>query len=501
MTLPASAFPRRTCTEFYASPYVPQQAAAGRSPTLNDVFVSILLVLPNPATESPISSLSQYFNTMRVPPQACPCFANITAASIDHEVKSIVKASAALRDRLAASLTPSTATFSNLVRPLLDDANRARCRTTILTLLLSRASPDPIIRQAARDAQKHVSSGELDGQRDSTIASLVAAVLNKETESCILDDEDRYVLSHLHGQFHRSGANVQNQAERARAISLQLEINEVNAAAMKCFTEAEEGTWFTRSELTGCPETWLATLKRDQREAHQEARFWVPFRDDNNAHILQSAVDEETRKKMFIVGQRRFPENIKRLSEVVLLRDELARLLGYEHHCALRLGMAQTMMGSADKLRERLLDLHSKLSPLAATEMNTLSELKQAELQSRPDGVNPNFSSNSRDMFAWDRVFYADLQSKKKFAVDNARVSEYFEINHVVSEMLTIFEALFGMEFESMPYLSTWHESVRPFSVWDSPDEGGGFLGYFFLDVFSRPGKFSSQYHSRIEPV
>ncbi len=66
---------------------------------------------------------------------------------------------------------------------------------------------------------------------------------------------------------------------------------------------------------------------------------------------------------MSLASQRRFPENIRRLSRLVSLRDEAARMLGYEHHAALR--MVDTMMGSVEKLRGTLQTLHSKLWPLA----------------------------------------------------------------------------------------------------------------------------------------
>jgi metallopeptidase MepB len=161
--------------------------------------------------------------------------------------------------------------------------------------------------------------------------------------------------------------------------------------------------------------------------------------------------------------------------------------------------MEDTMMGTVEKLQETLHTLHSKLTPLAKAEVDALLALKKAQLESQHgsgNGVDANVN-----LYVWDRVYYNKVQNRQKYALDGAKVSEYFEVNRVISEMLKVFEELFGMEFVPMPNLDTWHETVSPFSVWDSASEGGEFLGYFFLDIFGRPGKFPLQYHSRIQPV
>jgi len=444
-----------------------------------------------------ISTLLLKDDKMRAPPQEPPCFSNITTETIDEEVGSILKKSTAFQNKLVNTITPATATFANFVRPLLDDINKAKCRTVILGLFLSRNAVDPAIRQAARDAQKRIADAEAKTVLRPDIASMVAVVFEKEKDSKALDEEDRYILAHLYGQFLRSGAYIRDEAHRARLDKAQSEISELNAAAIKCFTEASNGLWFTRSELEGCPETWLTNLMTEKQENGIQDRFWVTFRDDNYIQVLQSASKEETRKRMFLGNERQFPENIERLSKAVVVRDEAARLLGYENHAALR--MEDTMMRTVAKLQETLLALHSKLIPLAKAEVDALLALKKAQLKSQRG--SGSVADTNVNLYAWDRAYYSRTQNRQKYALDGAKVSEYFEVNHVMSEMLKVFEELFGMEFVPMPKLDTWHETVSPFAVWDSASEGGSFLGYLFLDIFGRPGKFSSQYHSRIQPV
>jgi len=312
-------------------------------------------------------------------------------------------------------------------------------------------------------------------------------------------EEDRAILDHVRGMFVRSGAALQEEAKRVRIGEAQAEIAAINAAAVKGFTEGEagEGLWFTRGELDGCAESWIATLTKGRGDgsSKEEDRFLVmTHHGDDCAHILRSATSGETRRTVFLAGQRRNPENVERLGRLVRLRDEVARLLRFENHAALK--MQETMMSSVDKLQERLVALQTKLMPLAEAEIAKLVELKKAELE-HTGRVADDFNT----FYSWDRTYYQNLQMKKDYSIDQAKVSEYFEVNHIVLEMLRIFEGLFGMVFVPMPELDTWHRTVSPFSVWDGAMEGGGFLGYLYLDIFERPGKFSNQYHSRVQPV
>ncbi len=151
------------------------------------------------------------------------------------------------------------------MRPLLDDTNEAQCRLRIPSVLLSRVSPDPEIREAARHAQERIADAESRNRSRSDIACLVAAVFEKEKDSTELDDEDRYVLAHVQGQFSRSGAAIDDEAKKSRLDELRSEISQINTEAIMSFTEADDGMWLTQSELAGCPETWLATLRTEIR--------------------------------------------------------------------------------------------------------------------------------------------------------------------------------------------------------------------------------------------
>jgi len=79
--------------------------------------------------------------------------------------------------------------------------------------------------------------------------------------------------------------------------------------------------------------------------------------------------------------------------------------------------------------------------------------------------------------------------------------------------MLQIFEELFGLVFVEITGKErdeiadtgkgsdiVWHEEVQVFSVWDDESEGSGFVGYLYLDLFPREGKYGHAANFNLQP-
>lgn len=414
----------------------------------------------------------------RIPPQQPPRFKHITPSSIHDEIANDLRASSQLHSQLIGTLTPATATFSNLVRPLLDRANHSDRNTLIPSFLLGRVSPDPAIRQAARDARALLEEGRTAALADPALAALISAVYTKEKDSPNLSPEERHVLAHVYEEYLRTGGTLSDEDARTRLAAAKVAISNTCAAAMAAFTENadSEGMWLPRAELAGCGEGFVSRLKTDGDQV------WVTFRDEHYSRVLRCVEGRETRKRYFLAAQKRLPENVTRLEDLVVKRDEVARLLGFANHAELRI--QDTMGKSVVRLQEALLELHERLRPLVRVDTAALVEVGDLE-----------------ELYVWDRLYLTQILTEERFSVDNAKVAEYFEIGNTVTEMLCVFAELFGMDFVASQDMETWHESVLPYEVWDSESEGGEFLGYLYIDVYGRPGKFSSQYHSRIRRV
>ena len=219
-------------------------------------------------------------------------------------------------------------------------------------------------------------------------------------------------------------------------------------------------------------------------------RLQVTFRKNHVGAVLSYATRSETRRRFTVANWHRLPKNVKRLANAVALRHEIAQLLKFDNHAALK--MESRMAPSVAYVEAQLQDLHKRLKPVAQAETDHLLELKRKDPAHSEDPVS--------ELYAWDSAYYGRKLQKDGSSVDHSLLAEYFEARHTLQAMLTMFHDLFGMDFKSF-VTSVWHDSVIPYQVWDTPSEGGKFLGYLYVDLFERQGKYRGAHCIAIQPV
>jgi len=151
-------------------------------------------------------------------------------------------------------------------------------------------------------------------------------------------------------------------------------------------------------------------------------------------------------------------------------------------------------------------DLKTRLTPGGAKEAAHLLELKKKDHEARGLPFDGNY-------YLWDHRFYDRLMVEQEYSIDENAIAEYFPLKPTVGGMLRIFEELFGLVFveltpEDRKRLSpsgkaediSWHEDVIIFSVWDDAGEGDGFVGYLYLDLHPRPGKYGHAANFNLQP-
>ncbi|KAK7418303.1 hypothetical protein QQX98_004089, partial [Neonectria punicea] len=404
------------------------------------------------------------------------------------ETAALIAASHALQDSLVAALTPETATFANLLRPLLHDDHRAARRLCLFRIFASVA-PAPDLRDAARAAEQVTAKADAEALMRPDVAALVAAVYarHRAGDGEPLDEESAYVLFKTHRAYQNAGAGIQDDARRAAYLAAVEERNAVLVAARKTLSESDEGVWFSPAELAGVPSGALATMAtRDDDD-----KLKVTFKKGHLFPVMKHATRARTRKTLHVAKENRFPTNVAALEQAAALRDDVARMLGFANHAARK--MQDKMAASVEDVVEVLHKLRTQLRPLAEAEIDTLYALKTmypADDEDEADVATLN---------AWDWAFYARILEKERYAVDAQLVSEYYEVQHSLQGMLRIFEELFAIVFVATA-APTWHESVTVYAVWDAAEQGGGFLGYLYLDLYARDGKYSGAHCSLVQP-
>ncbi|PKS12966.1 hypothetical protein jhhlp_000307 [Lomentospora prolificans] len=456
---------------------------------LGHLYLQVFNLYLHPTLYLDLSPARMIMVASKEPPQAQPSF-EFTPESLLAEAEFIIDRTKALEDHLAATLTPETATFKNLLVPLTDDDLAARSRTSLLHFI-GTVHADQALRDASLEADKLLNAAWTESIARRDIAALVKAVYERHTRGEeTLDAEDSHLLEQTWGGYRRNGSALEEGPERDRFLELKRELQEILNAARKTLNEADDGVWFTREELEGVPDRNIAKYRRHEDGSET---YRVTFRGGDYPALMQNAVNSATRKKAYLARYNRFPENVDRLKKIVKLRDILAKILKYENHASLK--MESRMSESVETVVDFLQDLRTRLTPIGKEDIQAVLELKRSHLQGR--GITDEEELST--LYEWDWAFYVRMYDREKFALDMTKFPEYFEVWHTLKGMFSIFERLFGLVFRSAE-CNAWHEDVILYTVWDSEERGGDFLGYLYLDIFNRKGKLSQARHTSIVP-
>ncbi|KAA0927310.1 M3 family metallopeptidase [Psychrobacter sp. ANT_H56B] len=193
-----------------------------------------------------------------------------------------------------------------------------------------------------------------------------------------------------------------------------------------------------------------------------------------------SEFDEHTNAK----GKSLNNANI--MSEILQLREQKARLLGFHNYA--EVSLSTKMADSVAEVETFLRDLAVQATPTAAQDLAQLQKYAQ--------------DYSIEDLQPWDSAYIAEKVKQSEFSLSQEEIRPYFPLPKVISGLFAIVERLYGIKVqEQNESVSRWHDEVRFYQLFDADDN---LLGGFYFDLFARSGKrggawmsgFQSRYSS-----
>lgn len=373
------------------------------------------------------------------------------------------RAEAGLRD--LAALPGPARTFANTpvaLEALLWDLSDQTAADTFL----KDVSVSSTVRQAARDCQELL---EKFGVDIFTREDLFQAVQSYADRKEALAGEPKKLLDKEILDFKRNGLLLAPE-KRAEVKKIKQRIVELEQAFEKNLGEVKDFLLVSRQDLEGLPEDYIQRLERagDQYKVTLDYPDYFPF--------MENAKNPEARRRLeALFNNRAAKENLPILQEVLRLRQQAARLLGYKNHAYYVL--EERMAKDPQKVQDFISRLEKKLKVLAKKELAVLLDLKRQEEGGKSDGL----------LHAWDWRYYDNLLRKTRYQVDNEKTKEYFPLDTVTDGMLSVYQKLLGVRFRRIPG-AVWHPDVKLYEITDA--SGGPPIGYFYMDLFPREGKY-----------
>lgn len=437
----------------------------------------------------------------RNPPQAPPLF-TATPDSIAADTKKLCDVTKNVLDSVVADVPADKATFANALEPILLDENLAATKRRILTFY-HHVSTNKELRDASTESERVFNDFGIEcNMREDVFKVVDGAFANRASED--LSKEQLHVLEKERQKYIRNGLRLPAGPKRDRFKEIQKRLSELEIQCQTNLNEEKGAIWFTPEELEGVPADDIDIDSLEKGTGENEGKVKLSFKYNHYFPLIKHAVNADTRRKYTIAESNKANINVPLFQEVITLRDEAARLLGYENHAALRI--EEKMAKGPEAVREFLDDLRTRLAEGGANEINKLLEYKKKDLEERGLPVDDNF-------FMWDTSFYSRIQKEKEYSVDETKISQYFPVDSTFAGMLKIFEEIFGFVFvelkpEERARLSptgkaediVWHEDVLIYSVWDDEASGGNFCGYLYLDLHPRDNKYGHNANFNLEP-
>jgi metallopeptidase MepB len=435
------------------------------------------------------------------PPQPPPVFTG-TKESIIQDAKTLCDRTRTLLDRVVADVPPEQATFSNALNPIIEDEDQTSLTSRILGFY-QYVSADAELRNASTEAEKLMDDFAIETNMREDVFKLVDGVFQRQkTAEPDLDPESLRFLEKERKGYIKNGLGLPAGAQRDRFKEIKKRLSQIGIEFQKNLNEENGGLWLTKEELDGVPEDLVEGLAKGEGENAGKVR--LTFKYPDLFPTLKFATNPETRKKVFIANENKLNQNNPLFKEAILLRDEAARLLGYPNHATLRI--EDKMAKEPATVDTFLSDLRGRLTGGGAKELEHLLELKTKDEASRGLQSDGNY-------YLWDHRYYDRMLVEEEYKIDENKIAEYFPLENTIQGMLKIFEQLFGLVFvelgkEERARLSptgkaedmTWHEDVIVFSVWDDSTEGDSFVGYLYLDLHPRQGKYAHAANFSMSP-
>lgn len=227
-------------------------------------------------------------------------------------------------------------------------------------------------------------------------------------------------------------------------------------------------------------------------EDRQPAKLRVPYNGNYNT-VMQRVHSADIRKKMYEIHSSRYTKNIYLFKEILLLRDENARLLGFENHAELRLGDRLPLsIAAVNKLLISTLDALQQHSPAITRSKSAVS--KSPKREEEKIATQP-----------WDEAYNKAKLAQESKVARTTKFAEYFPLWHTVQMMITLAQDLFELNFEPITAESlleaNWPKEVRGWAVWEREPSSGSFIGYFLADLQDRPHKYKGNQSVNLGPV
>ena len=292
-----------------------------------------------------------------------------------------------------------------------------------------------------------------------------------------LTPSQKRIIDNVLREFKLGGAEL-NELEKARFKVIQEKLAKLSTQFEENILDATNEFYIfvaDADDLQGIPEE---NIKKAQSEAIEDKKEGYKFTLHFPSYlpVMQYAEDRNLREKLYRGYATRASElaspkfdNTKLIDEILALRYESAKLLGFNHFT--EMSLVTKMAKSNEEVVSFLMDLANKAKPFALKDMEELSAF------SKTLGIEK--------LEAWDIAYVSEKLRQAKYSFSENEVKQYFPEHRVLKGLFKVVETIFKLKIIKTD-APTWHKDVSFYSIKNDGDE---LVGQFYFDLYARNHK------------
>lgn len=293
-----------------------------------------------------------------------------------------------------------------------------------------------------------------------------------------LTNEQTRLLEDTYKDFVRSGAALdETQKARLREINakqsmLTLQFGENLLKETNSYKLVID----KREDLAGLPQALIDQAADDAKQRGLDGKWVFTLQNPSIMPFLQYSSNRKLREEIYNAYINRGNNNNERdnknlIKEIVSLRLERAKILGYDSHAAFVL--EKNMAKNAENVDKLLQQLWVPALQRAKTE--------SADLQAIVDREGGNFKVQG-----WDWRYYAEIVRKEKYNLSDEELKPYFSLESVKQGIFMVANKLYGLTFHEDKSLPVPHPDAVAYEV---KEADGKHVGVLYMDFHPRDSK------------
>ena len=380
-------------------------------------------------------------------------------------------------DRIAKD--PAPPNFENTIAAL-ERSGRTLDRVSTLYGVWGSTMSSPEYQVVQREMAPRLAAFNDQITQNEPLFKRIKAVYNSPAKAKLTPEQQRVTWLY-YTNFVRAGARLNTDAKKRLS-----EINQQLAGLYTKFSQnvlAEETDQFivlkSEDELAGLPQS-LRDAAAAAAETKKQPGTWVIMNTRSSIDPFLTYSDRrDLREKAWRMFVNRGDnggehDNNAIITEILQLRAERAKLLGYPTHAHRRLE------NSMAKTPERAMELMEAVwKPAVArvheevADMQALADKEGAKIKIEP----------------WDYRYYMEKVRKAKFDLDQNEIKPYLQLEKLREGIFWVAGELFNFNFTPVTNVPVAHPDIRVWEVTDKTSKKH--IGLWYFDPYARAGKRS----------